>query len=157
MLRRVEVVGRHGVGGEGIGLRAVFRQFLKGVALPGVEHLVLQVMGDARRGVQPLAIQQEAGVHTAVAGGEEGILLGVAGLGDHADLQAVGQLLPADLFADALVKELLHASTSFPFRKYTVSRCTVSMAWQIRSAVMVSMARASASGVSVWPVAACPR
>ena len=136
MLRGIEIVGRHGVGGEGVGLRAVFRQLLQGVALPGVEHLVLQIMGDARRGVQPLPVQTEPGIHTAVAGGEKGVLFGVAGLRHHADLQSVGQPFPADCLADPLIKSLFHASASFPFRKYTVSSFTVLMARQIRSAVM---------------------
>ena len=118
---------------------------------------MLQIVGDARRGIQPLAVQPEAGVHAAVAGGEKRILFGVAGLGNHADLQSVGQPLPADLLADPLIKKLFHASASFPFRKYTVSSRTVSMARQIRSAVISDTACASSSGVSLRPVAACPR
>ena len=93
-------------------------------------------MGDARRGVQPLPVQTEPGIHTAVAGGEKGVLFGVAGLRHHADLQSVGQPFPADCLADPLIKSLFHASASFPFRKYTVSSFTVLMARQIRSAVM---------------------
>ena len=117
MVGGVEVVAGHGVGGEGVGLRTVLRQFLKGVALLGVEHLVLQIVGDARRGVQPLAVQLEAHVHAAVAGGEEGVLLDIAGLGHHADHQAVGQGLPEDRLAYPLVKGLSHSAASFPFRK----------------------------------------
>ena len=157
VLRGVEVVAGHGVGGEGVGLRAVLGQLLEGVALLGVEHLVLQIVGDARRGVQPLAVQAEAGVHAAVPGGEEGVLLGMLRLGDHADLQADGQNLPVDGLADPLVKRLLHSAASFPFRKYTVSRETVFMASKIRSAVTCRTCSASSSGVSSCPVAAWPR
>ena len=157
VLRGVEVVAGHGVGGEGIGLRAVFRQLLEGVTLLGVEHLVLQVVGDARRCVQPLTVQTEAGVHPAVPGGKEGVLLGVLRLGDHADLQSVGQHLPVDGLADPLVKRLLHSAVSFPFRKYTVSRETVCMASKMRSAVTCRTCSASSSGVSSCPVAAWPR
>ena len=84
----------------------------------------------------PLPVQTEPGIHTAVAGGEKGVLFGVAGLRHHADLQSVGQPFPADCLADPLIKSLFHASPSFPFRKYTVSSFTVLMARQIRSAVM---------------------
>ena len=87
-------------------------------------------------GVQPLPVQTEPGVHTAVAGGEKGVLFGVAGLRHHADLQSVGQPFPADCLADPLIKSLFHSASSFPFRKYTVSSFTVLMARQIRSAVM---------------------
>ena len=157
MVRGVEIVARHGVGGEGVGLRAVFRQLLEGISLLGVEHLVLQIVGNARRGVQPLAVQAEAGVHAAVAGGEEGVLFCVAGLGHHTDLQTVGQRLPVDRLADALVKALFHSAASFPFRKYTVSRVTVPMASKMRSGVTSRTCWASISGVSLWPVAAWPR
>ena len=136
VLRAVEAIGGRRVGGEGVRLRAVLAQLLQGVALPGIEHLVFQIMGDARRGVQPLPVQTEPGIHTAVAGGEKGVLFGVAGLRHHADLQSVGQPFPADCLADPLIKSLFHASPSFPFRKYTVSSFTVLMARQIRSAVM---------------------
>ena len=56
VVRGVEVVPGHGVGGEGVGLCAVFRQFLKGVALLGVEHLVFQIVGNSGGGVHPLAV-----------------------------------------------------------------------------------------------------
>ena len=117
MLRRVEIVAGHGVGGEGVGLGAVFRQFLQGVALLGVEHLMLEIVGNARRGIQPLAVQPEPGVHAAVARGEKGVLLGVARLGHYTDLQSVGQGLPVNGLTDPLVKALIHSACSFPVRK----------------------------------------
>ena len=110
----IEVVAGHGVGGKGVGLRAVFGQFLEGVALLGVEHLVLQIVGDAGGGVQPTAVQLEANVHAAVAGGEKGVFLGVVRLGNHADFQAVGQGFPVDGLAQAFIVDGLHASASFP-------------------------------------------
>ena len=116
VLRAVEVVARHGAGGEGVGLGAVFRQVLHGAAVPGVEHLVLQIVGDAGGGVPPGAVQAETGVHPAVAGGEEGVFPAVAGFGDHTDGEAVPQLLPLAGFPDALVKRFPHALASFRSR-----------------------------------------
>ena len=104
-----------------------------------------------------LPFRQKRGVHAAVPGGEEGVAPGELRLGDHADLQAVGQRLPQDGLADALVERLLHSAASFPFRKYTVSRETVSMASKIRSGVTCRTCSASSSGVSSCPVAAWPR
>ena len=152
----IKIIAGDGVGGKGVGLRAVFGQLLKGIALLGVEHLMLQIVGDARRSIQPLAVQAETGIHAAVAGGEKGIALGIVPLGHDVDAQAVGQRLPADGLADALVKGLFHACASFPFRKYTVSRDTVAMASKIRWRETSRTWRASSSGVSSWPVAACP-
>ena len=150
----VEIIAGHGVGGKRVGLRAVLRQLLEGVALLGVEHLVLQIVGDARRSVQPLAVQAEAGVHAAVSGGEKGVFLGVAGLGHHVNLQSVGQGLPVDGLSQPLVKALLHSAVSFPRRKYTVSSSTDFMALKMRSGVTFRACSASSSGVSDCPVAA---
>ena len=157
MLGGLKIIAGDGVAGKGVGGGPVGRQLLERVALSGVEHLVLQVVGNARRCVQPLTVQTEAGVHPAVPGGKEGVLLGVLRLGDHADLQSVGQHLPVDGLADPLVKRLLHSAVSFPFRKYTVSRETVCMASKMRSAVTCRTCSASSSGVSSCPVAAWPR
>ena len=156
MVRGIKVVPGHGVGGKGVGLRAVFRQLLEGVALLGVEHLVLQVVGDTG-GAQPLAVQGEAGVHASVTGGEKGIFLGVVRLGDHPDFQAVGQGFAVDGFAQALVQDGGHASASFPCKKYTVSSFTVSMAAKMRSGVTARTWSARSSGDSSRPVAAWPR
>ena len=117
MLGGIKIVGRHGIGGKGIGFRTVFSKLLQGVALPGVKHLVLQIVRDACRSIQPFSIQPEAGIHAAVTGGEKGVLLAVAGLWDHADLQAVCKALAADRLADPLIKRFLHACASLPFRK----------------------------------------
>ena len=152
--RGIEVVARHGVGGKGIGLRAVFSQFLQGVAFLGIEHLVFEIVGDAGRCIQPAAIQTKTGIHTAVACGKKGVLLGIAGLGDHAHLQPVGQHLPMDGFPDTLIKRRLHCAASFPRRKYTVSKDTVFIASKIRAGVTSRTCCASTAGVSTWPVAA---
>ncbi len=96
MLRGGEIVAGHGIGRKGVGLRAVLGQPLEGVALLGVKHLVFQVVGNAGGSVQPAALQLEAGIHAAVAGGEKGVFLGEARLGHHPDLQAVGQALLPD-------------------------------------------------------------
>ena len=47
MLGGVKIVSGDGVGGEGIGLGTVFGQLLQGVAVFGVELLMLQIVGDA--------------------------------------------------------------------------------------------------------------
>ena len=114
---RIEIVTGHGVCREGVGFRAVLGQFLQGVALLCIEHLVFQIVSDAGRRIQPLTLQLETGVHTAVAGGKEGIFLAVARLGNHKNSQSVGQRFLIDRFTDAFVKHLLHASASFPRRK----------------------------------------
>ena len=157
MLGAVEIVGSDGVAGVGVGLGPTPGQVLHGAAVGGVEHLVLQIVGDAGRGIQPLAVQPEAHIHAAVAGGEEGKFPGIAGLGHHADGQAVGQGLPDGLFPDAGVGKGFHQAPSFPCRKYTVSRVTLPAAARMRSGVTWSSRRCMVSGSSLWPVAACPR
>ena len=52
-------------------------RLLEGVALLGVEHLVLEIVGDPGGGIQPLAIERKAHVHAAVAGGKEARRRGV--------------------------------------------------------------------------------
>ena len=51
MFGRIEIISGHSVGGKGIGLGSVGGQILKGVALLCVEHLMLQIMGNAGRGI----------------------------------------------------------------------------------------------------------
>ena len=154
MLGAVEIVGGNGVAGVGVGLGPAPGQVLHGAAVGGVEHLVLQIVGDAGRGIQPLAVQLKAHIHAAVAGGEEGELPGIPGLGHHADGQAVGQGLPDGLFPDAGVGKSFHQASSFPCRKYTVSRVTLPAAARMRSGVTWSSRRCMVSGSSLWPVAA---
>ena len=117
-LRGVEVVAGDGVGRKGVGLRAVFRQLLQGVARLGVEHLVLQIVGDAGGGVQPLAVQLKAHIHAAVAGGEHGVLAAIVLLGDDEHRQAVFQRCANDLLADAGIDGLFGMChvTPPPFR-----------------------------------------
>ena len=118
MFRGVKVIAGHGVGGEGVGFRAVLRQFLKGVALFRVEHLVFQIVGDARRGIQPLPLQTEARIHAAVAGCKKGVFAGKAGAGDHPDFQPVVQRHAVYGFAQTrVICDVPHASASFPCRK----------------------------------------
>ena len=104
MFGRIEIISGHSVGGKGIGLGSVGGQILKGVALLGVEHLMLQIMGNAGRGIQPLSLQTKAGIHATVAGGEKGIFLGKAASGHNADLKSVGQSLPVHRFSNALIE-----------------------------------------------------
>ena len=121
MLRRIKIVSGDGVGGEGIGLRAVFCQLLKGVSLLRVKHLMLQIVRNARRGVQPLAIQLKAQVHAAVPGGKERIFPGKSGLHHHIYRQPVGQGLAHYPFPYPAIDFFTHCAVSFPVRKYTVS------------------------------------
>ena len=111
MLRAVEVVGRHGVAGEGVRLGAVFGHLLHGVSVGGVEHLVFQIVGDACRGILPCAVLLKAQVHAAVAGG---VFPGVAGLVDHIGRQAVFQAAEGHRLVNA---GIIHPHASFPFRK----------------------------------------
>ena len=134
LLGGAEIVAGDGVGGEGVGLGTVFRQLLQGVALGGVEHLMLQIVGDAGGGIQPLAVQLELHVHAAVAGGEQGVLPLEALLGHDAHRQAVGQRLPAGGLADTGIVGQ-HALSSFPFRKNTVSSWQLWAAFWMRSGV----------------------
>ena len=120
MLRAVEVIGGRRVGGEGVRLRAVLAQNLQSVAVLGVEHLVLQIVRDARGCIVPHAVEPEAHIHAAVARGEKGVALAVEGLGHNGDGQAVRQRGPQYRFADAGIIRFvpLHcAAPSFPVRK----------------------------------------
>ena len=72
---------------KALGSAPILGQTLEGVALLGVEHFVFQIVGNARRGIQPLAVQRKAGIHAAVPGGEEGVFPGVLRLWHHADLK----------------------------------------------------------------------
>ncbi|MPM78071.1 hypothetical protein SDC9_125081 [bioreactor metagenome] len=156
LLRGVEIIPRHGVGGKRVGLRPVFRQILKRVAFLGVKHLVLQIMGDTGRSVHPCAVQLKAGVHPAVPRGKKGIASGKVRLVNHVDRQAVGQNFPANGFTDALIKLFFHAPASSPLRKYTVSSDTDPMASRMRSGVTARTPAASSSGVSSRPEAIRP-
>ena len=106
------------------------------------------------RGIQPLAVQPEAQIHAAVAGGEKSVFAGVARLADDADRQAVGKGFPNGGFSDAVIGMLCHCAASFPRRKYTVSRRMLFAASQMRSGVTARRLCISSSGVSRWSTAA---
>ena len=154
MLGGVKVVSGDGVGGEGIGLGTVFGQLLQGVAVFGVEHLMLQIVGDAGGSIQPLAIQPKAQIHATVAGGKKGVFAGIAPLSDDAHGQAVGKGLPNRRLPDAVISHFLHCAASFPRRKYTVSSRILWAAAQMRSGVTAERLCISSSGVSCWSTAA---
>ena len=116
-LRALEVVARDGRAGEGVGAGPVGRQVLEGVAVLGVEHLVLQEVGHPRRGVPPLAVQLKAHVHAAVIGGEKGVALLKLRLLVHIDVQAVLQLCVKNPLPQPGVFRTVHAFSSLPFRK----------------------------------------
>ena len=154
MLGGVKIVSGDGVGGEGIGLGTVFGQLLQGVAVFGVEHLMLQIVGDAGGSIQPLAIQLKAQIHATVAGGKKGVFAGIAPLADDAHGQAVGKGLPNRRLPDAVISHFLHCAASFPRRKYTVSSRILWAAAQMRSGVTAERLCISSSGVSCWSTAA---
>ena len=106
-LGAVKIVSRHGRRREGVGRGAVGGEFLQGVALLGVEHLVFQKMRHPRRGLLPHAVLAEADVHAAVAGGEEGVGFQVAWAGDDLYLQAVVQ--------DGLIADLAQSGELYSF------------------------------------------
>ena len=94
MVGGFKVISGDGGTGKGVGRRPVSRQILKGIALLGVKHLVLQVMGHPGGGVPPGPVLAEAYVHASVVGGKEGVALFKLRLGEHKHRQAVFQLLP---------------------------------------------------------------
>ena len=108
MLRGLKIVAGDGVAGEGVGGGPVGRQLLERVALSGVEHFVLQVVGHSGGGVVPGPVQPEAQVHPAVIGGKEGVLLLKFRLGKDEHIQPVVQDLVEHRLPDPLKSDLLH-------------------------------------------------
>ena len=108
MLGGLKIVAGDGVAGEGVGRGSVGCQLLKGVALPGVEHLVLQIVGHSGRRVVPGPIQLEAQVHSAIIGGKEGVLLLKFRFGKDKHIQPVVQDLVEHRLPDPLKSDLLH-------------------------------------------------
>ena len=104
----LKIVAGDGVAGEGVGRGPVGRQLLKGVALLGVEHLVLQIVGHSGRGIVPGPVQLKAQVHSAIIGGKEGVLLLKLRLGKDEHIQPVVQDLVEHLLPDPLKSDLLH-------------------------------------------------
>ena len=118
LLRALEVVAGDVGGGEGVGTGTVGGQVLEGVAVLGVEHLVLQEVGHPGGGVVPGAVQLEAHVHAAVVGGEKGEALGEVRLHIHIDVEAVVQSGMPELLSDAGIFLGLHGDqSSLPLRK----------------------------------------
>ena len=110
-LRAFKIVAGEGRAGESVGGSPVGRQILEGVAVLGIEHLVLQEVGHPRRSVPPLAIQPELHIHAAVVGGKKGVALLKLGPPVHIDVQAVGQLRVIDFLPDAGVFFAYHGLT----------------------------------------------
>ena len=86
-----EVIGGHGVAGEGVWACARARKLLQRVAVLVLEHFVLKEMRHARRGVVPLSLKGKGCVHRAEIGREDGEGFAEAFLGQIADAQAVFQ------------------------------------------------------------------
>ena len=112
-----KIIGGHGVAGEGVVRGPVPGEGLHDVFRGHVEHFVFQIMGDAGGGFPPPALRLEAQVHAAVTDGQKGVALGVEGLADRHDLQAVGKGLPENRFPQTGILRHFHAQPSFPFKK----------------------------------------
>jgi len=111
----VEIIGRHGIAGEGVWVAAVGREEVHRVVLRQVEHLVLQIMCHAVRRAAGNGAAGEGRVDGAVVHAEEGVAAGKAGLRDNAEEQAVFKpLLPVAL---AEAREFMQCHASSPFRK----------------------------------------
>ena len=117
MLGAVKIVRRHGVGGKGVGLGAPLCQLLQHVPRFRVEHLVLQIMGDAGRGLRPAPAPAELHVHAAVAGGKHRVFAAKARFFHHVHRQAVGQGAAGQLFLQARIARRFHQQGSFRPRK----------------------------------------
>ena len=111
-LGAVEVVGSNVGGGEGVGGSAVGGQQVQCIAVGHIEHLVLQVVGDAGGGIAPLTVHGEAAVCSAVIGGKYRKGGVVIGLGDNADGQTIGQSLGVQDFMYAVIVFNVHHSSS---------------------------------------------
>ena len=105
----VEIVARHGRGGECVGVHPIGRHALEGVPILGIKGLVLQKVGHPRRGVQPFPVlPAEAQIHPAVTGGKKSELLGVFRPHIHVDIQSIGQQAVADALAQRGIFQLVH-------------------------------------------------
>ena len=111
----VEIIGRHGIAGEGVRIAAVGREEVHRVVLRQIEHLVLQIVRHAIRRAAGDAAAREGRINGAVVHAEEGVAAGKAGLRDDAEEQAVFKpLLPVAL---AEAREFMQCHASSPFRK----------------------------------------
>ena len=97
---------------ERIGLGAVGSQHIHGVALRQVEHFMLQIMGNACGGINPVAAQRESTVRSAVIRCKCGKGAVEVGFRKNADGQAVGENFLEQGFLHAFVKSLSHSSSS---------------------------------------------
>ena len=118
LLGALKIVPGDGRAGEGVGRGAVGRQILKGIALLGVEHLVLQKMGHTGGGLLPGPVQLKAHIHPAVVGGEEGEGLAEAGLYIHINGQAILEPGVEEGLSHPGIDRFFHVHhASLPFRK----------------------------------------
>ena len=94
-----DIVGSHIIAGEGIGSGSQGRQFRRHIPVPRqIEHLMLQEMGNAGRGVNLPALQGKIRMDGAEIGYKISQFPGKTGPGHHADCQSVGQPLPIEHF-----------------------------------------------------------
>ena len=103
-----KVIPGDGGAGKSVGGRTLGCQILQGVSVLSIEHLMLQIVGHTGGGIVPLPIQTEAHIVAAVIGGEEGVALLEAGLGEYEHVQTVFQLLVVQFLPHAGVIQLLH-------------------------------------------------
>ena len=114
-LGALKVIAGDARGGEGVGVGPVCRQNVeRAVAVRQVEHLVLQIMGHARRGVELAPIDRKAAAGPAVVCGKGGVEGGKILLRHHAYLQAVVENGGIQRLADAGVIKLLYLHLRLP-------------------------------------------
>ena len=149
MLGAVEVIRRHGIAGEGVWLGSVLRKLLQRVAVLGVEHLVLEIVGDAGGRIVPGIAQLELHVHAAVARGEKGIGAAVAGLWHDGNAQPVFQCFSQHGFTDARIVHFMHSL--FPPPRAGNTRCPASCSVRRRRCARPSRRAAARSAPGCPP------
>ena len=110
LLGGFKIVSGNGAGGKCVGAGSVGRQVLEGIALLGVKHLVLQIVGHSGGAVRPHPVQAEAHIHAPVVGGKEGIALLKLRLGEDTHGQAVFQLFAVHPLPYPVKCQLFHVS-----------------------------------------------
>ena len=103
--------------GKSIGRSTRLCIFFKGIALFAFKHLVLQIMCNSHWRVQPLPIFLKPGIHPAVPGGKERIVLSKLRLRKHKNPQPIFQRLLENGLSDSRIVSFDHHNQpSFPRR-----------------------------------------
>ena len=122
-LGALEVVAGDARGGKGVGVGPVCRENVQRVvAVRQVEHLMFQIVGHARRGVERPPVHSKAAAGSAVIRGEGGVEGGKILLRHHADLQSVVQYGGVQRLADAGIIMLVYCHLPFPLLRRSLPR-----------------------------------